>query len=69
MEKRLILKKHVKAEQNKQIIRIFWVTTSHTLEQVCVRMSSACVRRLDHVYIDPYLETLINTKTKQKPKT
>ena len=45
MEKRLILKKHVKAEQNKQILRIFWVTTSHTLEQVCVRMSSACVRR------------------------
>ena len=68
MEKRLILKKHVKAEQNKQIIRIFWVTTSHTLEQVCVRMSSACVCRLDHAYIDPYLETVINTKTKQKKK-
>ena len=26
------------------------------LEQVCVRMSSACVHRLDHAYIDPYPE-------------
>ena len=56
--------KHVKAEQNKQKIRIFWVTASRTLEQVCVRMSSACVHRLDHAYIDPYPETLINIEIK-----
>ena len=55
---------HVKAEQNKQKIRIFWVTASRTLEQVCVRMSSACVHRLDHAYIDPYPETLINIEIK-----
>ena len=61
--------KHVKAEQNKQKIRIFWVTASRTLQQVCVCMSSAYVRRLDHAYIDPYLETLINIEIKQKPKT
>jgi len=24
-------------------------------------------RKLDHVYADPYLETLVNTKTEQKP--
>ena len=41
---------------------------SRTLEQVCVCMSSACVRRLDHAYADPYLETLINTEIKKKPK-
>ena len=61
--------KHVKAEQNKQKIRIFWETASCTLEQVCVRMSSACVHRLDHAYIDLYPETLINIEIKQKPKT
>ena len=60
---------HVKAKQNKQRIRIFWVTASHTLEQICVRMSLACMRRLDHAYTDPYLETLINTEIEQKPKT
>ena len=26
-----------------------------------------CVCKLDHVYIDPYPETLINTETEQKP--
>ena len=45
----------------------FWVTASRTLEQVCIRMSSACMHKLDHAYADPYLETLINTKTQQKP--
>ena len=60
--------KHVKAEQNKQRIRVFWVTASCTLEQVCVRMSSACVHKLDHAYANPYLETLINIEIKQKPK-
>ena len=39
------------------------------LEQVCVRMSSACVHRLDHAYADPYAETLINTEIEQKPKS
>ena len=60
--------KYVKAEQNKQRIRVFWVTTSYTLEQVWVRMSLACVCRLDHAYTDSYLETLINIETEQKPK-
>ena len=59
----------MKAKQNKQRIRVFWVTVSHTLEQVYVRMSSACVRKLDHAYTDPYLETLINIEIEQKPKT
>ena len=39
------------------------------VEQVCVRMNSACMRRLDHAYIDPYPKTLINTKAEQKLKT
>ena len=68
-EKKAYIERQVKAEQNKQRIRVFWIMASHMLEQVCVRMSSACVCRLDHAYIDPYLETVINTKTKQKPKT
>ena len=40
---------------------------SRTLEQVCVRMRSAYVRRLDHVYVDPYPQNLIYTETEQKP--
>ena len=60
--------KHLKVEQNKQRIRVFWVTTSYMLEQVWVCMSLAYVRRLNHAYADPYLETLINTKIEQKPK-
>ena len=70
MWKRGYADKHVKAEQNKQRIRVshFWVTTSRMLEQVHVRISSAYVCKLDHVYIDPYLETLINTEIKKKPK-
>ena len=59
----------MKAKQNKQRIRVFWVTVSHTLEQVCVCISSACVRKLDHAYTYPYLETLINIEIEQKPKT
>ena len=59
----------MKTEQNKQRIRVFWVMASCALEQLCVRMSSACVRRLDHAYTDPYPETLINTEIEQKPKT
>ena len=60
--------KHVKAKQNKQRIRVFWVTASCTIEQVCVCMSLACVRRLDHDYTNPYLEILINTETEKKHK-
>ena len=60
--------KHVKAKQNKQKIRVFQVIASRMLEQVCIRMSSACVRKLDHAYANPYLETLLNTETEQKPK-
>ena len=63
-EKKAYIERHVKAEQNKQRIRVFWVTASCTPEQVCVRMSSACVCRLVHAYANPYLEILINTKTK-----
>ena len=37
------------------------------LEQVCIRMNSACVRRLDHAYANPYPENLINTEIEQKP--
>ena len=40
--------------------------TSHTLEQVCVRMSLACMCKLDHAYADPYPENLINTEIEQK---
>ena len=40
---------------------------SRTLEQVCVRMSLAYMRKLDHAYTDPYPENLIYTKTKQRP--
>ena len=40
---------------------------SRTHEQVCVRMSLAYVRRLDHAYADPYLKNLIYTETEQKP--
>ena len=31
-EKEAYTKRHVKAEQNKQRIRVFWVTASHMLE-------------------------------------
>ena len=61
--------KHMKTETKQTKIRVFWVTTACTLEQVCVCMSSSCVHRLDHVYVDPYPETLINTETKQQLKT
>ena len=61
--------KHLKVEQNKQRIRVFWVTTSRTLKQVCICMSLACTRRLDHANADPYPKTLINRETEQKPKT
>ena len=61
--------KYEKTESKQTKIRIFWVTTSCTLEQVCVRMSFACVGKLDHAYTDPYPETLINTKTEWKLKT
>ena len=61
--------KHLKVKQNKQRIRVFWVTTSRTLKQVCICMSSACTRRLDHANADPYPKTLINIETEQKPKT
>jgi len=60
---------HVKPESKQTKIRVFWVMASCTLEQVCVHMSSAYVRRLDHAYAYPYLETLIHTETKQKLKT
>ena len=58
--------KHVKAESKQTKIRVFWVTTSCTLEQVCVRMSSACVHRLDHAYIDPYPENPNQHRNKAK---
>ena len=61
--------RHVKAEQNKQRIMVFWVMVSCTLEQVYLRMSSASVCRLDHAYEDLYPKTLINVVIKQKPKT
>ena len=66
--KRGYVDKYVKAEQNKQRIRVFWVTTSYMLEQVWVCMSLAYVCRLDHAYVYTYPETLINTEIEQKPK-
>ena len=60
--------KHTKTETKQTKIRFFGVTASCILEQVCVRMSSACVHRLDLAYVDPYPETLINTETEQQPK-
>ena len=59
--------KHVKEKKKTNKNQGFQITASCTLEQVCVRMSLACMRRLDHVYADPYLENLINTKIEQKP--
>ena len=41
---------------------------SRTLEQVYVCISLTCMHRLDYSYADPYLETLLNTETEQKPK-
>ena len=60
--KRGYANKHVKAKTKQTKIRVFWVTASHMLEQVCVRMSSTYVRRLDLAYVDPYPKTLINTE-------
>ena len=60
--------KHTKTETKQTKIRFFGVTASCILEQVCVRMSLACVHRLDHAYVDPYPETLINIETEQQPK-
>ena len=37
--------KHLKVKQDKQRIRVFWGTASRTLEQICVRMSSASYER------------------------
>ena len=54
--------KHVKAKTKQIKTRVFWVTASHMLEQVCVRMSSTYMRRLDLAYVDPYPKTLINTE-------
>ena len=61
-EKKATQNKHVKAETKQTRIQGFWVTTPHTLEQVCVCMNSACVYRLDHAYTDPYLENLETQK-------
>ena len=36
---------------------------SRTLEQAYIRMSLACVRKLDFAYVDPYPKTLINIET------
>ena len=55
--------KHVKAESKQTKVRVLWVTASRTLEQVCIRMSLACVHKRDHANADPYPKTLINTKT------
>ena len=67
-EKKATQNKHVKVETKQTRIWGFWVTASRTLEQVNVRMSSACVCRLDHAYVDPYPKNLINTKIEQKQK-
>ena len=62
-EKEATQNKHMKAETKQTRIWDYWVTASRTLEQVYVRMSSTCMHKLDHAYADPYLETLISTKT------
>ena len=59
--------KQVKAESRQTKVRVFWVMTSRTLEQVCIRMSLAYVRKLYHAYADLYLENLIYTKIEKKP--
>ena len=46
--------KHVNAETKQTKNQGFWVTASRMLEQVCIRMSSTYVRRLDHTYANPY---------------
>ena len=65
-EKEATQNKHVKAKTKQTRIYGFWVTASHTLEQVCVRMNLACVCRLDHAYVDPYPE---NLKTHKQSRT
>ena len=65
-EKDATQNKHVKAKTKQIRIYGFWVTTSRTLEQVCVCMNLACVCRLDHAYVDPYPE---NLKTHKQSRT
>ena len=47
----------------------FWVTASRMLEQVYVRMNSACMCKLDHVYTNPYPGKPKNTETEHNFKT
>ena len=61
-EKEATQNKHVKAKIKQTRIQGFWVTTSCMLEQVCVCMNSACVRRLDHAYV------VLTKKTKKTQK-
>ena len=63
MEKGLYIKNMWRQNKRNKELGFSSVTTSCTLEQVCVRMSSTYVCKLDHAYIDPYPETLINTET------
>ena len=59
---------HVNAEKKKtNKNQGFWVTASHMLEQIYIRMSLACMRKLDHAYANPQPEDLIYTETEQKP--
>ena len=65
-EKEATQNKHVKAKTKQTRIYGFQEMASCTLEQVCVCMNLACVRRLDHAYIDPYPE---NLKTHKQSRT
>ena len=65
-EKKATQNKQVKAETKQTKIQGFWLTISCTLEQVCIRINSACVCKLDHAYADPYPE---NLKTQKQSKT
>ena len=61
-EKEATQNKHVKAKTKQTRILGFWVTASHTLEQVCLHMNLAWVHKLDHAYV------VLTKKTKKTQK-
>ena len=65
-EKEATLNKHVKEKTKQTRNQGFQVMVSRTLEQVCVRMNSAYMHKLDHAYANPYPE---NLKTLKQSKT
>ena len=65
-EKEVAQNKHVKAKTKQTRIQGFQVMTSHTLEQACVCMNLACVRKQNYANVDPYPK---NLKTQKQSRT